>query len=111
MTGRGRLTEIEKLPPTADEDIAWAKSALTARKLTQQQIYSQFAQRLDAKGISAMTISSFNRWTISYMSSLTGGPDLLSKETRRLLAVALRAVVADLENSLDGDKEHNKVSS
>ncbi|WP_319775504.1 DUF3486 family protein [Breoghania sp.] len=46
--GRGRLSDIELLPPECDQVIAWAAAELRGRDRTQTEIYEEFHEKLDA---------------------------------------------------------------
>lgn len=63
--GRGRLSSIEALPENCDEDIAWAKIALTERKMPQTEILREFNARLADKGVYAgISKGAFSRWSV-----------------------------------------------
>ncbi|PTW61416.1 uncharacterized protein DUF3486 [Breoghania corrubedonensis] len=45
--GRGRLSDIELLPPECDQVIAWAAEELRGHKRTQTDIYEEFYAKLE----------------------------------------------------------------
>ncbi len=59
--GRGRLSSLDLLPESAEEDVVWAQSELRARKKTQADILDSLNIRLRAKGLEPLSASSFNR--------------------------------------------------
>lgn len=62
--GRGRLSTLDMLPESAEEDIVWALEALRQRSLPQNLILDQFNARLASRGIEPVSRSAFNRWSI-----------------------------------------------
>ena len=63
--GRGRLSSIDLLPPDADPIVAWAFQELKARERLQKDIHEEFNERLDAVGAGPISMSAFNRHSIS----------------------------------------------
>lgn len=61
MAGRGRLSSIDLLPEEAADDIVWACQQLAERKRTQADILFDLNDRLEAKGLDAVSRSAFNR--------------------------------------------------
>lgn len=68
--GRGRLSSIDMLPETCDEDIAWARKELAARKMPQNEILREFNARLADKGVKGVTKSAFSRYSIQRATEL-----------------------------------------
>lgn len=59
--GRGRLSSIDLLPEEAGDEIVWACQQLAERKRTQADILFELNDRLEAKGLEAVSKSAFNR--------------------------------------------------
>lgn len=59
--GRGRLSSIDLLPEEAGDDIVWACQQLAARDRPQADILFELNDRLEAKGLEAISRSAFNR--------------------------------------------------
>ncbi|WP_336801547.1 DUF3486 family protein [Kaistia sp. MMO-174] len=59
--GRGRLSSIDLLPEEASDDIVWACEQLGFRTRSQTDILFELNDRLEAKGIEAISRSAFNR--------------------------------------------------
>lgn len=69
--GRRRLSSIDLLPEAADEDVLWAKAALSENDLSQVEILDGLNARLRAKGIvKQISKGSFSRYTIHAMVEL-----------------------------------------
>ena len=64
METRGRLSSIDLLPETVQDDVVWALGELNARKRTQSDILFEFNDRLVAKGVERISKSAFNRRAI-----------------------------------------------
>ena len=103
-----RLMAMDLLPSEANEDIAFARKALAARRQTIVDIYASFAERLSRKGISAPSYSAFHRWASAEAGrrAATSRQDF-KRELRLLLAEAMHAVADDLEASLEGEDEQS----
>ena len=56
-----RLSSLDLLPTEAEEDIAWAKEELRAKKRLQQDILSELNLKLTIKGIKPISASAFSR--------------------------------------------------
>ena len=63
--GRGRLSSIDLLPPDADAIVAWAFQELKARERLQKDIHEEFNQQLAEVGAGPISMSAFNRHSIS----------------------------------------------
>lgn len=61
MAGRGRLSSLDLLPEDARDDLIWAIGELNQRQRTQEDIRFEFNDRLEAKGLEAVSRSAFNR--------------------------------------------------
>ena len=59
--GRGRLSSLEELPEEAQDDVIWAIGQLNERRRTQSDILFELNDRLEVKGVSAISKSAFNR--------------------------------------------------
>lgn len=71
---RRRLSSIDLLPAEAEEDVAWAVSEIKSRNRLQEDIRDELNLRLLAKGISPISRSAFNRyslWIAQYSERLT----------------------------------------
>jgi hypothetical protein len=63
--GRGRLSTLDLLPESAEEDIVWALEQLRARSMPQNLILDQFNARLASRGIEQrVSKSAFSRWSV-----------------------------------------------
>lgn len=62
--GRGRLSTLDMLPPTAEPDMVWALEALNERSMPQKAILAELNARLADRGIAGVSSSAFNRWSI-----------------------------------------------
>lgn len=62
--GRGRLSSLDLLPEEAQDDLIWACQQLAERQRTQADILFEFNDRLEVKGIDAVSKSAFNRKAI-----------------------------------------------
>jgi hypothetical protein len=62
--GRGRLSTIDRLPDSAEPDIAWALQALRDRSMPANAILDEFNARLADRGIAKVSSSAFNRYSI-----------------------------------------------
>src|SRR4051812_30187978 len=74
--GRGRISEIDRLPPWADEAKSWAFEQLKERKLTQVEILDGLNDRLRAASLA---------------DDVTAAPPVISKSAfnRTALAIAI----------------------
>lgn len=59
--GRGRLSSIDLLPEEAADDVVWACQELYVHKRTIDDIFAEFSERLEAKGIEPVSRSAFHR--------------------------------------------------
>ncbi|TCP88929.1 uncharacterized protein DUF3486 [Rhizobium sp. PP-CC-2G-626] len=59
--GRGRLSSLEELPEEAQDDVIWAIGQLNERRRTQADILFELNDRLEVKGVGAISRSAFNR--------------------------------------------------
>lgn len=100
-----RLTAMDLLPPEANEDIAFARSAVADRRQTLVDIYLAFSERLLSKGIKAPSHSAFHRWaSVTADRRETASRQEMKRELRLLLAEAMHALADDLEASVAGDQ-------
>ncbi|WP_142627913.1 DUF3486 family protein [Rhizobium sp. P007] len=102
---RTRLMAMDLLPSEANEDIAFARKALAARRQAIVDIYADFSERLSRKGIAPPSYSAFHRWA----SVDAGRREAISRqdfkrELRLLLAEAMHSLADDLETSVAGDQ-------
>jgi hypothetical protein len=94
--GRGRLSSIDLLPKQADHIISWAAQALSARDLTQTEIYADFvgqceelmAEHRGELEFEIPSFSSFNRYSMRQ-----------AKLTRRIDQT--REIVASVSDKFD----------
>jgi len=63
--GRGRLSSIDMLPESCDEDVRWLHDALAARKLPQTEILRQFNALIAARGQDAISVGAFSRYSVA----------------------------------------------
>ena len=63
--GRGRLSSIDLLSADADPIVAWAFQELKARERLQKDIHAEFNERLAVIGEGPISMSAFNRHSIS----------------------------------------------
>lgn len=62
---RGRLSSLDLLPEEAQDDLLWAMAELNANKRTQADILFELNDRLEVKGVDAISRSAFNRKSTS----------------------------------------------
>lgn len=62
--GRGRLSSIDLLPPSAATIVAWANDELGKRNRTQVDILTEFNARLADIGCGPISASAFNRKSV-----------------------------------------------
>jgi hypothetical protein len=67
--GRGRLSSIDLLPEEAQDDIIWAMAQLNERVRTQADILFELNNKLEAKGLSGISKSAFNRRSVRVASA------------------------------------------
>ncbi len=101
--GRGRLNGLEQLPPECGPIIAWANEQLRNRDRTQQEIYQEFFDRMQAlqrehHGELEFTIpskSAFNRYSIK-LAALSARID----ETREIANQLAKSFDAEASDNL-----------
>lgn len=103
-----RRSGIDLLPPEAVPHLQWAFDRLTEGRMTQGDVLSELNQRLASSGHEGVSRSALNRWFIRIRegeakrphllgASRPSAPTLISAETRRLFADALRSLANDLD--------------
>jgi len=59
--GRGRLSSLDLVPDEGRDEVYWALAELNKRERTQADILVELNERLEAKGLDAISRSAFNR--------------------------------------------------
>lgn len=62
--GRGQLSSLDRLPPSANGVISWANTQLREYNLTQGEILRELNLRLADLGIPPITRSAFSRYSV-----------------------------------------------
>lgn len=62
--GRGRLSSIDMLPEEAEPDVAWAVEELRRHDRLQKDVLEEFNARIADKGITPISKSAFNRFSM-----------------------------------------------
>lgn len=80
--GRGRLSNIKRLPREADEIVRWAALELREEERTQLEINREFNEKLALLGLGPISASAFNRHSIRLADMVRR-----SNQTREIAAV------------------------